>query len=161
VTKFGRRGRVLLLGITTGCVLLASAAVAASASAAPARTGAGQASALVSATNAARREAGCAALRVDDGLRAAAQAHADDMARNGYFDHTSRDGTTSSERIAEGGYPDAGGENIAFGYATASEVMKVWMGSPGHRRNIVNCGFTAIGVGYAADGDHWVQDFGG
>ena len=32
------------------------------------------------------------------------------------------------------------------------------MGSPTHRRNIVDCRFTATGC--AAEGEHWVQDFG-
>jgi uncharacterized protein YkwD len=38
--------------------------------------------------------------------------------------------------------------------------MQAWMGSPTHRRNIVDCRFTATGVGCAAEGEHWVQDFG-
>ena len=33
------------------------------------------------------------------------------------------------------------------------------MNSPGHRRNILNCGLRAIGVGFAP-GNVWTQDFG-
>jgi uncharacterized protein YkwD len=41
--------------------------------------------------------------------------------------------------------------------------MQMWMDSDGHRRNILNCGTTQIGVGYAtggAYGNYWTQDFG-
>jgi uncharacterized protein YkwD len=34
------------------------------------------------------------------------------------------------------------------------------MNSAGHRNNILNCSFTALGVGYEPNGDYWVQDFG-
>jgi uncharacterized protein YkwD len=56
------------------------------------------------------------------------------------------------------------GENIASGYPTAGAVMKAWMNSPGHRRNILRPGFTRIGLGLAtSEGGtrFWVQDFGG
>jgi uncharacterized protein YkwD len=154
---------LLILGVAAGGALFSGVAVAASGStpSAPTATAARASAALVAATNAERRDAGCAPVRVDEQLPAVAQAHASDMARNGYISHTSQDGTTSRERISEGGYPRANAENIASGYPSAAEVMEAWMGSPTHRRNIVDCRFTAIGVGYAADGDHWVQDFGG
>ena len=56
------------------------------------------------------------------------------------------------------------GENIAYGYPTAAAVMKAWMHSTGHRRNILNKRFTKIGLGMARSADgtpYWVQDFGG
>lgn len=39
------------------------------------------------------------------------------------------------------------------------------MNSAGHKANILNCGLTELGVGYAAGsgaayGQYWVQDFG-
>ena len=40
--------------------------------------------------------------------------------------------------------------------------MNAWMNSPGHRANILNCGFRNIGVGLAYDSKHtpyWTQDF--
>lgn len=51
------------------------------------------------------------------------------------------------------------GENIAYGQRSAAEVMSAWMNSPGHRANILNCGYTKIGIGYAASGNYWTQDF--
>ena len=54
-------------------------------------------------------------LSLDTNLRAAARAHSADMGTNGYFSHTSQDGTTFSQRIwnlgYSGGFPV--GENIA------------------------------------------------
>lgn len=56
------------------------------------------------------------------------------------------------------------GENIAYGYPSAAAVMRGWMHSPGHRRNILNRRFTKIGLGVAQTRDgtkYWVQNFGG
>jgi uncharacterized protein YkwD len=112
-----------------------------------------------------RAAAGCRALRSDGRLAAAARGHSQDMADHHYFSHTGLDGSTFVDRIAAAGYPrqHAGGENIAAGYPTAAAVMAGWMASPGHRANILDCGFRAIGVGlaHASDGTaYWTQDFG-
>ena len=72
------------------------------------------------------------------------------MATNNYFSHTGSDGSTFDSRISATGYSyRMAGENIAAGAATAEAVMELWMNSPGHRANILNCGYTQIGVGYA------------
>lgn len=42
------------------------------------------------------------------------------------------------------------GENVAFGYRTADEVVQGWMASPGHRANILNPTFSHVGVGAEA-----------
>ncbi|WP_114559335.1 CAP domain-containing protein [Desertihabitans aurantiacus] len=39
------------------------------------------------------------------------------------------------------------GENVAVGYTSGSSVVKAWMGSSGHRANILNSRYTRIGVG--------------
>lgn len=41
------------------------------------------------------------------------------------------------------------GENIAYGQKNEESVMKTWLWSPGHRRNIMNTKFTHIGCGFA------------
>jgi uncharacterized protein YkwD len=124
------------------------------------RVAGGPVDGVVEATNAERAAAGCDDLRVDLRLAAAAQGHAEDMAEKGYFSHTGQDGREFDERIRAEGHPSPGGENIAQGQETADAVVAAWMDSPGHRRNILDCSFTSIGVGYEADGDHWVQNFG-
>jgi uncharacterized protein YkwD len=84
------------------------------------------------------------------------------MAKNNYFSHTSRNGTSFGGRIlATGATFRTAGENIAKGQPTPSAVVKAWMNSAGHRRNILNCGFTRIDVGFDARGGYWVQDFTG
>jgi uncharacterized protein YkwD len=54
------------------------------------------------------------------------------------------------------------GENIASGQRNPADVMKAWMNSPGHRANILRCGYRNIGVGVAFRGSTpiWTQDFG-
>lgn len=39
------------------------------------------------------------------------------------------------------------GENVAYGNVTPVELVKMWMDSAGHRANILNAGFTHLGVG--------------
>ncbi|GAA3225628.1 hypothetical protein GCM10017691_14600 [Pseudonocardia petroleophila] len=127
---------------------------------APQRSAGGPAAQVVELTNAERVDAGCAPLAGDPRLAAAAQGHAEDMSAHGYFDHVSRDGRRFDDRISAEGHPSPGGENIARGQESAAEVVQGWMNSPGHRRNILDCDFTTIGVGFADDGNYWVQNFG-
>lgn len=120
---------------------------------------------VVELTNAERGKAGCPALRLDLRLRTAARAHSTEMARYGTWGHAGRDGSTPGQRMARAGYNVDGGwaENIARGYADAEAVMQGWMGSAGHRANILNCGLRAIGVGVARASNgrlYWTQDFG-
>ncbi|HKN99097.1 MAG TPA: CAP domain-containing protein [Pseudonocardiaceae bacterium] len=108
----------------------------------------------------ARAQAGCAALKDDPRLTRAAQAHSDDMSVNHYFDHTTPSGVPFDAREKAAGYPTPGGENIAEGQTSARQVMTDWMNSAGHRANILNCDFTAIGIGLNTNGWYWTQDFG-
>jgi uncharacterized protein YkwD len=113
---------------------------------------------VIELTNQRRRDAGCGALAPDARLTRAAQAHASDMAENGYFSHNSRDGRRFEHRVRAAGYPRPGAENIAKGQTSASQVVREWMASPSHRSAMLTCGFTTIGV--ARVGNYWVQEFG-
>lgn len=120
---------------------------------------------VVALTQQVRADNGCETeLNLDDRLVAAARAHSADMAERDYFDHTSPDGEGPGDRATAAGYSAWGGENIAVGYPTAQAVIDGWMDSEGHRANILNCGFAAIGVGVAEAGDgggyYWTQSFG-
>jgi uncharacterized protein YkwD len=115
---------------------------------------------VVRLTNAERSDAGCDALRPDSRLAEAADGHSADMAVRDYFSHTSPEGLTFVDRVRDAGYPSPGGENIAWGQRTPAEVVKDWMNSSGHRRNILNCDFNAIGVGFDSRGYYWTQVFG-
>lgn len=109
-------------------------------------------------TNAAREAAGCRPLVVSKRLKSSAQAHANDMAKKHYLDHTSADGRSWDDRIRAVGYDKPGAENIAGGIKSAKAVVSAWMNSPSHRYNIEMCKLRKIGVGYA--GGIWVQDLG-
>ncbi|MEU4562325.1 CAP domain-containing protein [Actinoplanes sp. NPDC023936] len=110
-----------------------------------------------------RRGHGCDALTPDRRLIEAANRHAADMARRGYFDHEDARGDRAGERVAHAGYPwRRYGENIARGQKSPFEVVGDWMASPSHRENILDCRLEQMGVGLAiAGGDtpYWVQDF--
>lgn len=102
-------------------------------------------SAAVARTNAARARAGLPPLAVDSQLMQSARGHARWMAGNRSLTHGS--GVT---------------ENIGMGQTSASEAVNSWMGSSGHRANILGGGHTRVGiaVAHAADGTaYWCQQF--
>jgi uncharacterized protein YkwD len=45
------------------------------------------------------------------------------------------------------------GENVAYGYASGKAAVSAWMGSPGHKANILNKNYRLIAVGAAQDED--------
>ena len=120
-------------------------------------------------TNNERAKAGCGPLRTNSALTRAADAHASDMVDNHYFAHDSQDGRSPFDRMKAAGFTGgAMAENIAVGYQTAAAVVDGWMNSEGHRKNILNCTYTMIGIGYDSGqvkpewgNGSWVQDFGG
>jgi uncharacterized protein YkwD len=118
---------------------------------------------VVDLVNAERAAAGCAPMTVDSHLVAAARAHSADMAARDYFDHTTPEGVTFSQRIEQAGFAwSLAAENIAYGYRDPESVMRGWMNSDGHRKNILNCRLTHIGVGLAYGPNnrpYWTQDF--
>jgi uncharacterized protein YkwD len=120
---------------------------------------------ILSLVNAERSQAGCGPLSLHAALTRAADAHSEDMAANNYFSHTGLNGASPGDRARAAGYNGTSwGENIAQGYATAESVMTGWMNSPGHRANILNCGFADLGVGYSPGNGtrshYWTQLFG-
>ncbi|MEU8030120.1 CAP domain-containing protein [Streptomyces sp. NPDC049099] len=124
-------------------------------------TASGVVARIVQLVNAERSKAGCRPLTLNTALTKAAQDHSADMAAHQTMSHTGSDGSAPGDRITAAGYDwSAYGENVAYGYSTADEVMAGWMSSPGHRANILNCSFQQIGVGLAQPGSYWTQDFG-
>lgn len=115
---------------------------------------AGPAESVLSAINAARAKAGCGPLRTNPKLMAAARSHARAMAEQNFFGHAGKDGSRMSSRIKRQGYSfRTAAENIAAGQKSAGEVVRSWLQSAGHRRNILNCRMeeTGIAVVYQAD----------
>jgi uncharacterized protein YkwD len=153
-------------------VLIAPAVVAVAMAAAPAEAAGATRQAptaqsleadITRLTNLRRTAHGCPAARVDAQLVTAAAGHSDWMARTGTFSHAGGAGSTFVTRARAAGFTRPAGENIAWGYRSATEVVDAWMTSPGHRANILNCRYTAVGVGAArnAGGDaYYTQVFG-
>jgi hypothetical protein len=114
----------------------------------------GDAAQVLSLVNQARVNVGLPPLAVNPLLTSAAQAHADDMARNGVtIGHNGSDGSTPERRILAAGYHGYSwgpivGENWAA-YRTVDESMSAWMSDQPHRGNILRPGFREIGVGVA------------
>jgi uncharacterized protein YkwD len=102
---------------------------------------------MINLVNQDRASNGLPALTFDGSLRAGAIAHSQDMSENNYFSHTSPTQGDFTARIRASGvkYTSAG-ENIAqYGSVEAAEAG--FMNSPGHRANILNTGFTRVGIG--------------
>jgi uncharacterized protein YkwD len=98
-------------------------------------------------------------------LRAAAEAHAQDMLNGNFFAHEGYNGSTPAQRVAATGYHyQIVGENIAFGPQSAAEAAAGWLASPEHCENIMDPRFSDSGIAYAANRSgtpriYWVQVF--
>ena len=113
---------------------------------------------MVAMVNAERRARGLKPLRSDQRLAAAARRHATDMGTRGFFDHHGSDGGNHGDRIEAQGYRAClSAENIAWGQRSASEVFQGWMGSPGHRRNILHPRAAEFGAGFHPNKRQWVM----
>jgi len=88
-----------------------------------------------------------------------ARSHSQDMEEHDFFDHVSATtGLNPFERLKQAGIAyQMAGENIAAGYPDGIEAFESWMNSPGHRKNILEKGFTQLGVGVSAD--YYTQAF--
>lgn len=122
-----------------------------------------QAEQVLQLVNAERSKNGLKSLTLSEKLTDIAKMKANDMAENNYFSHTSPTYGTPFQMLQTFGvsYKTAG-ENIAAGQKTADAVMESWMNSSGHRANILNSGYTELGVGYVKGGSYgteWVQLF--
>jgi hypothetical protein len=112
-------------------------------------------------TNQDRAQQGLPALEWNEWLAQAARRHAEEMARRGQLSHQFGGEPPLRERLASSGVRfDASGENVAFGPSPA-EINDDWMLSPGHRANILDRKYNAIGVAVARRGNelYAVTDF--
>jgi uncharacterized YkwD family protein/spore coat assembly protein SafA len=118
---------------------------------------------VVELCNQERAKHGLSPLRPEWQTARVARHKSQDMRDKHYFSHTSPTYGSPFEMLKAYNisYRSAG-ENIAMGQQTPQEVVKAWMNSEGHRKNILNPNFTHIGVGYAKGGTgrfYWTQMF--
>jgi uncharacterized protein YkwD len=105
------------------------------------------ASEVISLTNQQRANNGLGALAYNAQLTQAAQAKAQDMLAKNYWSHYSPEGNGPAYFISASGYSySTAGENLAKDFNTSSGVVNAWMGSTGHRANILNGNFIHTGV---------------
>lgn len=155
-----------LLVLTAAASALTLAFTPAPADAATLDGGEGDLVARISEFRAAR---GLPTLAISDRLTFSAKWMATDMAVKSYFSHTSLDGRSPTQRMADAGYPAYQtwtGEDLAAGYTTAADVLRGWIESPAHYAVLINPAYRAIGVGRAyssgsAHGWYWAANFGG
>lgn len=106
---------------------------------------------IITLTNAERIREGLLPFVENALLSRAAQYKAEDMAEHGYYAHIAPDGKTPQYWIDRVGYPyRIIGENLVVNRTDAEAVVSAFMGSPGHRANILRDDFKEIGVGVAS-----------
>jgi uncharacterized protein YkwD len=108
---------------------------------------------ILELTNEERKKKELPPLKTNALLFKVAQAHSENMARQGKMEHK-LDGMTPLQRLRAAGYPyNKAFENIGSGDADVplEDLMKAWMDSKGHRENILNDVCTEIGLGVARD----------
>ena len=121
---------------------------------------------IVRFTNDARTRNGLPALRSNTRLMEAARLHAEQMAAYQRGEHTISGAKypTMQSRLDAVGYDYMqAAENVAWNQQTAQQAVTSWMGSSGHRANILDAGLTEIGAAMArsAKGEpYWIQVFG-
>jgi len=118
---------------------------------------------VIRLVNAERDKYGLPALEKNWEVSRIARMKSQDMIDNKYFSHNSPTYGSPFNMLENFGLRfSSGAENIALGQRTASEVMKTWMESPGHRANILSRTVTHIGVGAAKSANgtlYWTQLF--
>jgi len=102
---------------------------------------------MLSLINQERELQGLKSLEEDPALREVARRHCLDMLARGYFSHYTPEGKSPFDRMAEGNIDfKFAGENLALA-PNAKLAMKGFMGSPGHRANILSKDFNLAGIG--------------
>ena len=121
---------------------------------------------VVRLTNESRRSSGLRALVISPRLMEAARLHAEQMAAWQRLAHTIEGARypTMQARLEAAGYAYLNAaENVAWNQRSASDVMRTWLNSSGHRANIMDPALTEIGtaVAYSLKGEpYWIQVFG-
>ncbi|MFZ2887301.1 MAG: CAP domain-containing protein [Minisyncoccia bacterium] len=106
-------------------------------------------------TNIERAKYDLSQLSSENVLAATAEAHSEDMLDRDFFSHDNPDGCSSSCRATAAGYSwQAIGENIFMlkgwdltAEETAIMIVNGWLGSPGHKENMLKPVYTETGVG--------------
>lgn len=145
--------------LVLSCLLLAASpgTAAQAAPSGPATQAERYAAAAHASTNQQRTAEGLRALQQDRCLRRAAARQATAMARAGALSHQDLSAVLAACGLR------AAGENVGVGFASGRGVVRGWMGSPGHRANLLEPRYRREGIAAVRDagGRWWVaQVFG-
>jgi uncharacterized YkwD family protein/spore coat assembly protein SafA len=118
---------------------------------------------VIDLTNQERQKNGLSVLQLDWQLSRVARYKSRNMRDIGYFSHRSPSYGSPFDMMKSFNvrYTKAA-ENIAAGQTSPRQVVREWMESPPHRKNILTGSYTHIGVGYAEGGTYgtyWTQMF--
>ena len=106
--------------------------------------------------NSDRKSNGLAALTLDPELCRIARIKSADMRDNRYFAHESPTYGKVGAMLKHFGYRyTAAGENIAH-HANVDKAQAAFMSSSGHRANILNAGWTKVGIGIVQDSQGYI-----
>lgn len=108
---------------------------------------------LFDAINAERVQRGIAAMAWSEKLQESARKHTERLAANGKLSHQFDGEPPLQARIAATGFHySASAENVALA-THFDDLHPALMNSPGHRANILNPKYTAVGIGVVHKGD--------
>jgi uncharacterized protein YkwD len=131
--------------------LIAALALAFPAAACAAKDMTGPEMKLVKAINAKRGAFGLPKVKPNRSLAHAANDHSQDMGNNGFFAHTSYNGTDAYNRVMGYTRKHLMGETLAYmpidGNTRPRHILRLWMNSPSHRSTLLTRKFRRIGVG--------------
>ncbi len=97
-----------------------------------------------------RRSKGLSVLQMNSVITTEAEKHSRNMARGRTpFSHSGFSSRVNRISNQIGGVSRSA-ENVAYGYMSAKEVVKGWLRSPGHKKNIVGR-YTLTGIGVAKE----------
>ena len=124
---------------------------------------AGSQNQVLSAVNAIRANHRLPALRWHPSLQKAAREQAALMAKAGKMSHRVRRGQGFGARMKRIGYGGLAAENIARGQPSLARVLRGWMNSPGHRRNMLHPRMRFLGLAAVEGGgrNYWAMVLGG
>ena len=114
---------------------------------------------IIRLTNAIRKKNGLSQLTTDPRLVATARDHSSDMKRLDFFEHQSPiEGKQTPADRAIRFKTTANAENLAAGNYAPLVIVEGWLGSPGHRTNLLQPEWNRIGVGRV--GNYWTALYG-
>lgn len=107
---------------------------------------------ILDLVNAHREEKGLTKLQKLDIISGVAQNHTDYMIENGTVSHDNF--TQRVQQLKENANAQKVGENVAYGYGTASGVVNGWLNSDGHREIIESEEYTHFGIATDANNEN-------